>query len=637
MKKSISLVSIIGIVFSTSLWCSFEALQLPTTIDDQKTPIKDMSSFCFITAANKTYCYALVEQGVIRIDVNNLSNNNHWEHIPIPFPAGTIISLFSLGSHLGILMDTAELATRENWESKKPITVYDPLKNKLVTQRRVFDISRASKIYVINHDNIERLLKSPPASLFARLKEATTQLFSNFGLEEIYSSDIPIHSCTGFTKSDTGLIIFAKTVDPRQGVIMVSRIGKKIEEKQTSYSYIAIPPAHDYIWLFGFTKDQTTKLRIEDLEDFVEGFEEFETEEVAIQNLPPVDLIVALDQNTAFFSTKTQSPSSYPPLNNIYKLTSNGVVSSLPSDINYSNVTAFGILDNKLIIAINNALYKYIALESAPKIKQPIIPEADRHITQEASLAPIMPSSQTALLNPKVFPPLTVTLPEAAETPPAANPASTEKLIAALRPPRLNISRPSKQQPQQAAAPQKEQEEKPKKEAPRSTFTPQQQNSLMSLYRSPLFQKMIKSVIGNSLYNTFLKTKSAHEKEKEALTADPKPWEKYLEKPSYVQQYQNWLYKNTRGYLGKKLEPTLERYNFPENKAGKRSQLLYKIYSAEGSERYQNICLNKTDWDAMKPSTKQLLRGIDNTEPAFGEYWLQQPLSLRKKSIAPAA
>jgi hypothetical protein len=212
------------------------------------------------------------------------------------------------------------------------------------------------------------------------------------------------------------------------------------------------------------------------------------------------------------------------------------------------------------------------------------------------------------------------------ETPPPSS-AAAEKLISSLpKRERQLIVRPT-QAPQEG-------------KVPRPEFTPQQKSYLMALYRSPLFQKMFESVVGGTIYDTFFKTKTGKNNELSALADYPKPWEKFLVKPSYFQLSRNWLYDKTRGFLGKKLPLHAEHYDFPATKEGTRAQLL-KILAKQYPEQYIKIWTEEDLWNDLwkniDKNTKQKLEKVGGTPIEFGEYWLQMPLKLKKKkAIAPA-
>lgn len=152
-------------------------------------------------------------------------------------------------------------------------------------------------------------------------------------------------------------------------------------------------------------------------------------------------------------------------------------------------------------------------------------------------------------------------------------------------------------------------------------------NSFMSFLRSPQFQKILKKTVGESIYNTFLKRKTARENEKLALEQNPQPWERFLRKPSYWQRTQDWLYGKSRGHIGKKIGTIADYYDFPDTKEGKRAHLLQLLYN-EDPVNYKNQWLNENQWNLLTENKKTksfLQEANNNTLPRFGEFWLQTP------------
>src|ERR1700722_6514831 len=128
MKKTLSLSTLICATLHVALWSSLEPLNLSHKVNDNNATIREFLSFCFVKTSDTTYCYAeaklegpqsIQKTAIIRIDTQK--KDALWENIPLPLPSGTIISLFSLGSHLGILMVARELTEIKNWQARANI------------------------------------------------------------------------------------------------------------------------------------------------------------------------------------------------------------------------------------------------------------------------------------------------------------------------------------------------------------------------------------------------------------------------------------------------------------------------------------------------------------------------------------
>lgn len=166
---------------------------------------------------------------------------------------------------------------------------------------------------------------------------------------------------------------------------------------------------------------------------------------------------------------------------------------------------------------------------------------------------------------------------------------------------------------------------------------PETEKISVSFYQSPRFQQWLKQITGESIYNMFLKRKTAVENERLALEKNPHPWEKFEKKTSYWQRGQNWLYNKSHGVLGKRIATITTSYNFPNTKEGMRAQLL-EILEREDSGNYKKQWLDRTKWTQLEPKMKNELARINyGVLPRFGEFWLQSPSEFQptRKKLEP--
>lgn len=401
----------------------------------------------------------------------------------------------------------------------------------------------------------------------------------------------------------------------------------------------------------GFTEDGNTGwFIVYDAEDSVlevKNFPQKNTKNSFIENSYNIDLatitqLAPIDDTRALFLDKTG--------NGLYELTNEGTITKIFDTHIDACTLFFTVVNGKTVptpvIAIGNILYK---LEPG-KIVQSATQESKSKSTNLSELRSVAKTRNAQPQMVLTAPAQTIEISTAQEplvtqkqgsfttkklTLPAPNRQLITRLPQGKRDALLKQAKPAEEKPATENVTIKDDNEN----VNQISLTASQKNTIARFLKSKQFKEALQRSIGQTLYATFFTSlMTPREYEILALNKNPRPWEKFLIRPSYTEQFKNTLYGVSRGLLGQKAA-IQDAYDFPKTAEGTRAFLLHTLHEQfEGL--YKDIWLNPALWYKYVEQNPQI-QAIFIYPVQYGQYWFrplpQVPAKARITQQTPTA
>ncbi len=613
--KRISILSIIaGFIYISHAFASFEPLKINLIVDKDTLPykqetddaIRNFIHFFFVKEKKDfTSCYALVALkandyrnpiGIVKGEL--YTTLKKWEYISLPKGVnGTNLK------YIGLLDDRLTLITQE---------------------RTTFGNNYYSCIYQYDPFKKSALNFLSPIAL------------ENPGWNKLYET-APHTLLSKFTGNNSqSWWMYIKREYPAPGLIShvsQDKNGLKVE-KLIDALWITTTPDNRYRWTIEPRKgtNDSVTLLIEDLED-TDEFKDAALIELS-NNMPrQIKNLIAFDGTKAYCIDN---------LGKLYEIDNQGSITLIP--INIGSIDTIAYLNNQLVVAHDNKLYIY-----KPKIKQPGVqksetipnvahaPEKNAEMAQlEEVIKEETPPTEAIAKNNS---------PETADKKLTALDQAQSSQPVIIAPSALNQFKEAWAKAKKNASIHADGSIVPfsettqddvKKHRDKIPFNTNNKSRLMMIIKGPFMQKMFKQTLGkDSYFYKILKKKNPVDVEREALAKDPRPWKKFIPKPTKYENAQYWLFKKTGGWFG---NDNAEQYSedakpeFPSTKEGRRAKLLYAL--STNNPNYISQWLNKTEWDKLDITAKARLRSANGGAlPNFQEFWLQEKIQEAIKKL----